>query len=237
LGHAAEIRVLISGGFAGAFSEMLPEFELVTGHRVIVTRGASMGTAATSIPSRLERGERADVLILVGDALDALVGRGFALEGSRVDLARSVIGMAVRSGAPIPDISTVDAFTRALTSAESIGYSTSASGVYISTVLFPRLGIAEQLAARSREIEGEPVASAVARGEVEIGFQQVSELLPVDGIAFVGPLPDELQVVTIFSAGIARDAIDLDAARSLIDYLKSPGAAEVIRRHALEPIE
>ena len=165
-----------------------------------------MGNTPEAIPARLRRGEAADVLIMVGYALGDLIAQGSVVADSRVDLARSAIAVAVRAGAPKPDIGSVDALRRALIAAQSIAYSDSASGIYVSTELFRRLGIAEQMRGKSRMIPAEPVAAAVARGEAEIGFQQMSELLPVPGIDIVGPLPPEVQKITLFSAGVVAGA-------------------------------
>jgi molybdate transport system substrate-binding protein len=181
--------------------------------------GPSMGNTPQAIPARLQRGEPADVVIMVGYALDGLIKDGKVSAGSRVDLARSGIGMAVRAGAPKPDISTVDAFKSALLAAKSIAYSDSASGVYLSTELFPRLGIADRLKSKSAMIPAEPVGLVVARGGAEIGFQQISELRPIPGIDIVGPLPAELQKITIFSGGIVSGAQHADAAKALLTFL------------------
>jgi molybdate transport system substrate-binding protein len=232
----AEIRVMISGGFSAAYLELVPEFERTTGHRVVTARGASMGTAPNSIPSRLQRGEPVDVFVMVGDALEGLIKQGKVAAGTRIDLARSSIGVAVRAGSPKPDIGSVDAFKRAMLDAKSLAYSSSASGVYLSRELFPRLGIADQVKGKSKMIGSEPVGAAVARGEVEIGLQQISELLPVPGIDFVGPLPAEIQKITVFSAGIAAGAREPEAARALIKFLASPAAASAISKSALEPM-
>ena len=156
---------------------------------------------------------------------DAFIKGGQVVAGSRVDVARSSIGMAVRAGAPVPDVSTEDAFTRALLQAKSIAYSASVSGVYLSTELFQRLGIAGDVLPKSRRIEGERVGAVVARGEAEIGFQQISELLPVPGITLLGPLPASIQRVTVFAAGVAVNAKSPDAATALIRYFVSPAAA------------
>jgi molybdate transport system substrate-binding protein len=177
-----------------------------------------------------------DVLIMVGSALGELVKQGKVVEGSRVDLARSEIGMVVRKGAPRPDISTVAALKRTLVAAKSIAYSDSASGVYIATEMFPRLGIAEEVKGKSRMIPAEPVAGVVARGEAEIGFQQVSELLPVPGVDFVGKLPSEVQKITLFSAGVVAGSKVPDAARALIRFLASSDARAVVAKTGLEPI-
>ena len=234
--YGAEIRVMISGGFSAAYLELVPQFERATGHRIMTARGASMGTAPNSIPSRLQRGEPVDVFVMVGDALEGLVKQGKIASGTRVDLARSSIGVAVRAGSPKPDIRSVEAFKRAMLDAKSLAYSSSASGVYLSTDLFPRLGIADQIKGKSKLIGSEPVGAVVARGEAEIAIQQISELLPVPGLDFVGPLPAAIQKITVFSAGIAEGAKEPDAAAALIKFLASPAAAPAIAKSALEPI-
>lgn len=233
---AADIKVMTSGGFTAAYNELTPQFERATGHKVETAYGASQGGAPDSIPSRLARGEPADIVILAAPALDDLVKKGHVVPGSRVDLVRSTIGMAVRVGAPKPDISTVEALKRTLLEAKSIAYSASASGVYLSTEMFPKLGIADQIRGKAKRIESERVGSVVARGDAQIGFQQVSELLPIAGIDYVGPLPPEVQKVTIFSAGVAAGSKEPDAARALIKYLSSSAAAPTIAKTGLEPI-
>lgn len=234
--RADEIRVMTSGAFTEAFLQLVPAFERQTGHKVITSFGASLGNAPDSIPMRLQRGEPVDLVILAGSALDDLIAQGKVTRGSRVDLVRSTIGVAVRAGAPKPDVSTVAALTRALLEAKSIAYSASASGVYVSTELFQRLGIADRVAAKSRRVERERVGAVIARGDAEIGFQQVSELLPIEGITYLGPLPEEVQRVTVFSAGIAANATSPAAARALVAFLRSPAAAPVITKTGLDPI-
>jgi molybdate transport system substrate-binding protein len=227
---------MTSGAFTAAFLEIAPRFEQTAHMKVATAFGASMGGAPDSIPSRLDRGEPADVVILARDALDDLVRRGRIVAGSQVDLVRSSIAMAVRAGAPRPDISSVEALRRALLGAKSIAYSASASGVYLSTELFPRLGIAEAIKAKSRRIESERVGTVVARGDAEFGFQQISELLPIAGIDIVGPLPPGAQRVTVFSAGVATGARNVEAAKALIRFLSSAAVAPVIARTGLEPV-
>jgi molybdate transport system substrate-binding protein len=233
--RADEIRVVTSGAFTAAYLELVPEFERAAHHTVVTQYGGSMGGAPDAIPNRLARGERFDVVIMASSALDDLIKQGKVVAGSRVDLVRSSIGMAVRAGAPRPDISSVEALTRTLLNAKSIAYSSSASGVYLSTELFPRLGIASAIAARSTRIESEPVGEVVARGGAEIGFQQISELRPVKGIEIVGPLPPGAQRITVFSAGVVVGAASPDAARALIAFLAAPAAAPAIRKSGLEP--
>ena len=232
--QAAEVHVMISGGLSAAYNALVPEFEKATGNKVITAYGPSMGTTVNAIPMRLERGEPADVLILVGYALDDLVKQGKAV--SRVDLVNSKIGVAVKAGALRPDISSADAIKRALLSAKSVAYSDSASGVYVSTEMFDKLGIATEMKDKARKIPATPVAEIVARGEAELGFQQISELKPVPGIDIVGPLPDALQKVTVFSAGIATVSKEPEAGKALIKFLASPAAREIIVNSGLEPI-
>ena len=231
-----EINVMTSGGFAAPYHELVPEYEHATGNTIVTSHGASMGNAPDSIPMRLERGEPADVVILSATALDQLIQQGKVVSGSRVDLVRSKIGMAVRAGAPKPDISTVEALKRTLLQAKSIAYSASVSGTYLSTELFPRLGIAGQIIGKSKRVQSERVGAVVARGDAEIGFQQISELLPIPGIDFVGPLPPEVQKISVFSAGIAAGAKDPAAARALIQFLSSPAAIPAITKNGLEPV-
>jgi molybdate transport system substrate-binding protein len=232
---AQDVRVMTSGGFTAAFLEVVPDFERAAKHKVHTAFGASMGGAPDSIPSRLDRGEPVDVVILASPALDELIAQGKVVAGSRVDLVRSVIGMAVRAGAPKPDISSVEALKRTLLQAKSIAYSASASGVYLSTELFQRLGVADQVKDKAKRIESERVGTIVARGDAELGFQQVSELLPIAGIDYVGPLPEEVQRVTVFSAGIATHAKEPEAAKALIRFLASPAAHAAIAKSGLEP--
>jgi molybdate transport system substrate-binding protein len=232
---ADEVHVMTSGAFTAAYLQLVPQFERSTPHRVVTTFGASMGSGPTTIPSRLERGEPADIVILAASALDALIRQGRVVAGSRVDLVRSRIGMAVRAGAPKPDISTIDALKQTLLHAKSIAYSSSASGVYLSTELFPRLGIADAIKGRTMVSEG-AVGTLVASGDAEIGFQQVSELLPVPGIDYVGPLPAGAQRETVFAAGIVSGARAPDAARALLTFFTSPAAAPIVRKTGLEPV-
>jgi len=234
---AAEVHVMISGGLSAAYNALVPEFEKATGNKVVTAYGPSMGTTVNAIPMRLDRGEPADVLILVGYALDDLIKKGKAVAGSRVDLVNSKIGVAVKAGSPKPDISTSDAVKRALLAAKSVAYSDSASGVYISTEMFDKLGISAEMKDKAKKIPATPVAEIVARGEAEIGMQQISELKPVAGIDIVGPLPENLQKVTVFSAGIASASKEPEAGKALIKFLASPAARETIVNSGLEPIE
>jgi len=228
-----EVVVMTSGTFTAAHLELAPEFERSAMTKVS-TATTSMGVGADSIPSRLKRGDPADVVIVNADSLDDLIKEGLIVANSRVDLARSRIGMAVRAGARKPDISSLDALKRALLEAKSVALSSSVSGDYFTTNLFPRLGIAEQMAGKTRRSGNERVGALIARGDAEIGFQQMSELLPEKGIDVVGPLPSEVQRVTVFAAGVAANSKHPDAARAYIRYLASAAAAASIAKTGLE---
>ena len=216
---AAEIHVITSGAFAEALKTLVPEYEKQSPNKVIISYGSSMGAAHDSIPTRLGRGEKFDVLILASPALDGFIKSGAVQPGTRVDLVASVMGAVVKAGAPKPDISTMAGLKQALLNAKSVAYSASASGVYLSTELFPKMGISEQMDKTARKILSERVASVVARGEAELGFQQVSELLPIPGVEFIGELPPEAQKTVLFSAGITNNVSNLNASRDLIAFL------------------
>ena len=233
---AAEVTVMSSGGFTAAYKALQPAAEKATGDKDTLVLGASMGTTPTAIPSRLARGEADDVVIMVDYALDDLVKSGRVVPGSKVGLARSYIALAVRAGAPRPDISTVNGLKRALLAARSIAYSDSASGKYLSTQLFPRLGIADQIKDRAKMIPGTPVGEEVAQGRAELGFQQLSELKPIAGIDIVGLLPAEAQSVTVYAAGVSAASTHPKAARALIAYLASPAARAAVTASGLEPV-
>jgi molybdate transport system substrate-binding protein len=233
---AETVRVMISGGFSAALRDLAPAYGQQTGDTLEIISGPSMGATAQAIPNRLARGEQADVVIMVGYALDDLIKAGSVVANSRIDLARSPIAMAVRAGAPKPDISTVDHFKQALLNARSIAYSDSASGVYIQNEMFAKLGIADAVRAKSAMIPATPVGEVVARGDAEIGFQQLSELRPVHGIDIVGVIPSEVQKITVFAGGVVANAQHGPSARALLAFLASPAAAPGIAKTGLEPI-
>src|SRR6266403_5430417 len=226
---AADVRVMSSAGFYRVYSELGPAFERASGHHLVTTRGPSMGDSPEAIPARLARGEIADVVILDGGAADELGRRGLVRTDSKIEFARSLIGMVIRAGAAKPDIGSVEALRSTLLATSSIAYSDSGSGTYLSATLFPKLGVADQVAGMSRKVRGppsgEPVAAVVARGEAEIGFQQVSELIDVPGISFVGTIPAELQPVIFFAGALTSAVRQPEAAMALIRFLASPEAA------------
>ncbi|ALL70139.1 putative ABC transport system, periplasmic component protein (plasmid) [Paraburkholderia caribensis MBA4] len=236
IAKADEVKVMISGRFASAYRELGSQFEEASGRKLITVWGPAVGTAANAIPARLARGESVDVLIVVGYALDEQIYAGKVLPDSKVDLARSAIGMVVREGTTKPDISSADALRRALLAAKSVVYPDSPSGVYVGDELFRRLGIAGPMGSKSRMLQVAQVADAVANGESEIGIQEIVELLPVKGVTVVGSLPAEVQRYTVFSGGIATNAKNPPGAEALIHFLSSPDAASAISRSGLEPL-
>jgi molybdate transport system substrate-binding protein len=237
---AADVHVMISAGYYGVYAELGPAFERASGHRLVTTRGPSMGDSPEAIPTRLARGEPADLVIIDGGATDELGKAGVVRAESKVELARSQIGMVVRAGTAKPDIGSVEAFRNTLIAAKSIAYSDSGSGTYLSTKLFQKLGVADQVAGKSRKVRGppsgEPVAAVVARGEAEIGFQQVAELIHVPGVTFVGTIPDELQPGQSFAGAVTSKARQPEAASALLRFLAGPESAPVVTKAGLTPV-
>ena len=231
-----ELRVITSGGFAAAYDNLIQQIENDLGISLHTEYGSSFGGDSNSIPVRIENGQEFDVIILAQESLNQLSAQAYVDADSRVDLVRSTIGMAVKEGAVVPDISTTESFIQVLMDAESIGYSASASGTYLSTELFPEMGLWQSLVSKSTRILGERVATVVARGDVEIGFQQISEILPIEGITFAGPIPNELQRVTTFSAGILESSAHLEDAQRLLSYLSSLELAPAIAEAGLAPV-
>lgn len=234
---AAEIRVMTSGALAAPFADLVAAFEARTGHKVVTILGSSQGGAADSIPSRLARGEVAHAVLLGRESLDDLTRRGLLSPDGARDVVNSRMGMAVRAGIPKPDISTLEAFRRALLEARSIAYSASVSGTYLSTEGFQRLGIADQVLPKARRIMSERIGAVLARGEADVGFQQISELLPfADRIQYVGPLPEGIQRVAVFSAAMPANSPDPALSRAVIDFMASREAHAMVRKYALDPV-
>ncbi|HXR02886.1 MAG TPA: substrate-binding domain-containing protein [Pseudomonas sp.] len=231
-----QLIVLSSGGIMGAFKAVTPDYEQRAGVKLQGEVAPSMGATPQSIPNRLARQEPADVVLMVGAALDKLIKDGQVDPKSRVDLGKSYIAMAVRHGAPHPDISTMDAFKQTLLDAKSIAYSDSASGVYLSRVLFNQMHIADRIQSKSHMIPATPVGEAVARGDAEIGFQQLSELKPVEGIDIIGLIPDQAQQMTLYSAGVVAKSKHPEQARQFLEFLSSSAAARAIKDSGLDPI-
>ncbi|EOI5820670.1 substrate-binding domain-containing protein [Cronobacter malonaticus] len=233
---AQEITVMISGGFKAALEQLRPAYETQSGNQIVIVPGPSMGKTPQAIPNRLARGEKADVVIMVGDALISLEKAGRTAPGSRTELADSPIGMVVKQGAPVPAINTPEALRQTLLAARSIAYSDSASGRYVSTALFKKLGIEAQVETRARMVERIPVASEVAKGKYAVGFQQVSELLPEPGVTFVGELPDSVQYITRFAGAVTNNAAHAAEGRALLAFLGSPDAQKVIHATGMRSV-
>jgi molybdate transport system substrate-binding protein len=230
-----EIRVMTSGAFTAAYRALIPQLESLT-KKAMVTVTTSIGTGETSIPNRLKRGEVADIVIVADEMLRKFIAEGFVLADSRTPVARSSIGIAVRAGAPKPDISTAEALKRTLLAAKSVAYSASVSGQHLTGEIYQRLGIADQMLPKSRLITGgERTGAVVARGDADLCCQQISEMLPVEGIAHITPLPPEFQKISLFSAGVGANSTDQEAARKLIAFLVSSAAAAEIKKSGLEP--
>jgi ABC-type molybdate transport system substrate-binding protein len=228
--------VLSSGGIMAAFNAISADYEQRTGVRLVAEAAPSMGATPQAIPNRLARNEPADVVLMVSSALDKLIKNGQVDPASRVDLGKSYIALAVRHGAPKPDISSMEAFKQTLLDASSIAYSDSASGVYVSRVLFNQMHIAERVQSKSRMIAATPVGEVIARGEAQLGFQQLSELKPVPGIDILGLIPDQAQQMTLYSGGVSSRSAHPEQAKQLLDYLGSPAAAAAIKNSGLDPI-
>lgn len=236
MSQSAELRVMTSGAFTAAHLALLPEVERLTG-KTVVTVTTSVGTGDISIPNRLKRGETADVVIVADQLLRRFVAEKLVLADGVTPLANSLIGMAVRAGAPRPDIATLAGLRQTLLAARAIGHSASVSGDYLTRELVQRLGIAAEVLPKCRFIGGgERVGAVIARGEVDIGFQQISELLPVPGIAHITPLPPDVQIVSPFTAGVGATTTDKSAALAAIGFFASAAARDAIRQTGLEPI-
>lgn len=227
---AAEIKVLSTQATEQAYRELVPEFEKASGHKV-----TTVFTGTLDANKRLASGETYDMLIMSAPSIEEHMKSGKAVAGSRVDLAKSGTAVGVKAGAPKPDISSVDAVKKMLLSAKSIGYSTGPSGNYVIS-LFDRLGVAEHVKPKLKQTPtGVFVGSIVASGEVEIGFQQVSEMANFPGVDYVGPLPPEIQQYTMFSSGIIAGAKEADAAKQLVKFITAPSAAPAYKKRGLEP--
>jgi len=227
---AAEIRVLSTQATEEAYKELVPQFEKASGHKV-----TTVFTGTLDALKRLSTGETYDLLIMARQQIDELSQSGKVVAGSRTDVAKSGVGVAVGKGRPKPDISTVDALKKTLLAAKSIGYSTGPSGIYVVT-MFQKMGIADEIKSKLKQTPtGVFVGSIIASGEAEIGFQQVSELSFFPGIDYVGPIPAEVQLITVFSAGIPAGSKQTDAAKALVSFVTAPAAAAVFKKHALDP--
>ena len=230
--HAAEITVMATQAVKAAYVELVPGFQSSTPHKV-----STEWVGSGDIMRRMKDGEVVDIVFLASAAIDELVKLGKLVPGSRVDIGKSGVGVAMQAGSPKPDISSSEAFKRTLLAAKSIALSSGSSAIYLDG-LFQRMGIAEELKPRIKRIAlGLSVGEVVARGEAEIGFQQVSELMTMAGITYVGPLPPAMQLYTMYSGGIHTGAKSRDAAMQLLKFLTSPAALSAIKAAGMEPTD
>jgi molybdate transport system substrate-binding protein len=227
----AQVKVITSGGFAAILQEILPEFEKTTGITVTTARGPSQGKGPDTIGAQLRRGVPADVVILAREGLDELIAEGRIAAKTDVNLAQTPLGVAVRAGAPQPDINTVHAFKQTLLRAKAINFPSSTTGICLIDKLFPRLGVAREL---SGKIKDSGIAALVS-GESEIAVQPVSELLHMPGVDFVGMVPAEIQYISVFSTAMVAGAKEPESARRLITFLTSESAKTALRKHGMEP--
>ena len=228
--QAAEITVLAGQGVVSAVRDLAPAFERVSGHKVVVSFEVGPG-----LMNKVNSDAPADVVTHYPDMIDDLIKKGKVLAGTGVVIARAGIGVAVRAGAPKPDISSADAFKRSMLAAKSVAYSRAgASGLYAAK-LMERLGIADEMKSRTKPVDGVPVAELVAKGEAEIGMQQINVILPIAGIDYVGPLPPELQDYVVFSAGVLAVSKQPEAATAMVKFMSAPEAAPLIRKSGMEP--
>lgn len=235
--QAADIHVLATGALSAAFKQLGPDFEKNSGHHLIVSWGPSYGRSPDALPMRIKAGEAMDACFMIKAAMTDQISQGNLLAGTAVDLAESRVGVAVRAGLPRPDVASVDSLRATLLAAKSVAFSEGASGTYIVGTLFPKLGIAEAMKAKSVPISGrELVGTAIERGDADVGLQQISELRAIPGIQYIGPLPEAVQKVSVISAAIGKDARERKAAEALLAYLKTPEAAATFLKTGLDPI-
>lgn len=228
--QAAEVKLFASGALKEAYLELIPDFEKASGHKV-----TAAWSSTTDIQKRIAAGEIHDLVILGNSGTEALIRDGKLVGGTKAVFARSGIYIAVRAGAPRPDIGSAEAMKKTLLAAKSVGYSEGASGTYL-VGMFQKLGVYDQVKQKAAIGKANvPIGGMVVAGEAEIGFHQLSELLPVKGIDIIGPLPPELQYLTVFSGALHSAAPQKDAATDLIKFLTAPAVAERIKRHGLEP--
>jgi molybdate transport system substrate-binding protein len=227
----AQVNVLISGGFNGAYEKLLPEFERTSGIKVVTGSGASQGTGPQTIAAQLARGVPSDVVILSREGLGELIAAKRIVAGTDVDLARVPVGVAVRAGAPKPDVSTVEAFKQVLLKAKTVAVPGSTSGIWLTTDLFPRLGITEKINVEVTP-RGTDAAAMVAAGDANLAVLPTSEIMYAAGVDFAGNIAPEIQFVQTFSAAIVAGSREIEASRKLIEFLTSARASEAIRKAA-----
>ncbi len=229
------MNVLISGGFTGAYEQLLPEFEWTSGIKVTTRSGASQGLGPQTIAAQLARGVPADVVVLSREGLSELMAANRIIPGTDVDLARVPLGVAVRAGTLKPDMSTVDAFKKVLLRAKTVAVPGSTSGIWLRTDLFPRLGIAEKINVEAKS-RGTQATETVAAGGADFAVMPVSEILHAVGVDFAGSLPPEIQFVQVFSAAVVAGSKEIESSKRLIEFLASGRASKTIRKSGMEPL-
>jgi molybdate transport system substrate-binding protein len=232
---AAQLNVLISGGFSSAYEQLLPEFERTSGIKVTTGSGASQGTGPQTIAAQLARGVPADVVILSREGLSELIAANRIAAGTDVDLARVPLGVAVRAGSPKPDVSTVEAFKQVLLKAKTVAVPGSTSGIWLMSDLFPRLGLAEKINAKATA-RGKDATGMVAAGGADLAVMPVSEIVHAPGVDFAGSLAPEIQFVQTFSAAVVAGSGEIEASKRLIEFLASARASEAIKKSGMEPL-
>jgi molybdate transport system substrate-binding protein len=232
---SAQLNVMISGGFSGAYEQLLPEFERTSHIKVTTGSGASQGTGPQTIAARLARGVPTNVVILSREGLSELIAAKKIVAGTDVDLARVPLGVAVRAGTPKPDVSTVEAFKQVLLKAQTVAIPGSTSGIWLTNDLFPRLGIAEKINVKITP-RGTDATGLVATGGADLAVMPVSEIFHAAGVEFAGSVAPEIQFVQTFSAGVVVGSGDIELSKQLIEFLASAHASETIRKSGMEPL-
>jgi molybdate transport system substrate-binding protein len=231
----AELKVIISGGFSGPYEQLVPQFERTTGIKVATGSGSSQGKGPQTIAAQLARGVPADVVILSREGLTELIAQGRIAPGTDVDLARTPIGVAVRAGAPKPDVRSVEDFKRVVLQAKTVAVPSSTSGIFLIEEIFPRLGIAGKVNVKATP-RGSGAAAMVATGEADVGLLPVSEIVHAQGVDLAGVIADEIQLHQIFAAAVVAGSKEIEAAKRLIAFLTSEPAAQTIRRGGMDPL-
>ena len=235
LAASAQLKVIISGGFSGPYEQLLPEFERTTGIKVATGSGSSQGTGPQTIAAQLARGVPTDVVILSREGLAELIAANRVAVGTDMDLARTPLGVAVRAGAPKPDVSTVEAFKQAVLKAKAVAVPSSTSGIFLINDVFPRLGIADKVKLKATP-RGTGATAMVAAGEADIAVMPVSEIVRAPGVDYAGAIAEEIQLNQVFAAAVVEGSKDVEAAKRLIAFLASERASTAIRRGGMEPL-
>src|SRR5471030_196444 len=235
LAASAQLKVMISGGFSGPYEKLVPEFERTTGIKVITSSGSSQGTGPQTIGAQLARGVAVDVVILSREGLAELIAAHRIAVGSDADLARTPIGVAVRSGAAKPNVSTLEAFRQVVLNARAVAVPASTSGIFLTKEVFPRLGIADKVNVKVAT-RGTGAAAMVASGEADVGLLPVSEIVHAPGVELAGVIAEEIQLNQVFAAAVVAGSNEVESAKRLIAFLASERASAAIKGSGMEPL-